>query len=303
MQHLLRKNVAIQFRERPFIYHSKGIPMTYSAEISRSSPTAFLFIVDQSGSMNDKMSSGRSKAEQVADVLNRTLATLITRCTKSEGTRNYFEIGVIGYGGNGAYNGFQGPLSSQVIHPISEIESSPLKIEERKKKVDDGAGGIIEQGIKFPVWFEPHASGGTPMCQAITKAAEELVSWCDSHPDSYPPTVLHITDGESTDGDPEQLAAQLSQIQTSDGSVLLFNLHVSTLGANPIEFPASQNNLADDYAKLLFRMSSQLPEHLIQFAQEKGFNVGMESRGFMFNADAVQIVDFFDIGTRASQLR
>uniref|UniRef100_UPI0040472424 vWA domain-containing protein n=1 Tax=Rheinheimera sp. TaxID=1869214 RepID=UPI0040472424 len=277
--------------------------MTYSAEISRSNPTAFLFLVDQSGSMDDKMSSGRSKAEQVADVLNRTLATLITRCTKSEGTRNYFEIGVIGYGGNGAYNGFQGPLGSQVLHPISAIESSPLKIEERKKKVDDGAGGIIEQGIKFPVWFEPHSSGGTPMCQAITKAAEELVSWCDTHPDCYPPTVLHITDGESTDGDPEQLAAQLSQIQTSDGSVLLFNLHVSTSGANPIEFPAAQNNLADDYAKLLFRMSSQLPEHLIRFAQEKGFKVSMESRGFMFNADAVQIVDFFDIGTRASQLR
>jgi hypothetical protein len=277
--------------------------MTYSAEISRSNPTVFLFLVDQSGSMNDKMSSGRSKAEQVADVLNRTLATLITRCTKSEGTRNYFEIGVIGYGGKGAYNGFQGPLSSQVIHPISAIESSPLKIEERKKKVDDGAGGIIEQGIKFPVWFEPQSNGGTPMCQAITKAAEELAGWCDSHLDCYPPTVLHITDGESTDGDPELLASQLSQIHTSDGSVLLFNLHVSASGANQIEFPASQNNLADDYAKLLFRMSSQLPEHLIRFAQEKGFNVGMESRGFMFNADAVQIVDFFDIGTRASQLR
>jgi hypothetical protein len=29
----------------------------------------------------------------------------------------------------------------------------------------------------------------------------------------------------------------------------------------------------------------------------------MESRGFMFNADAIQIVDFFDIGTRASTLR
>ncbi|HMN15354.1 MAG TPA: hypothetical protein PKD55_23805, partial [Bellilinea sp.] len=61
--------------------------MPYIAEISRSNPTAFLFLVDQSGSMDDKMSSGRSKAQQVADVLNRTLATLVTRCTKSEGTR------------------------------------------------------------------------------------------------------------------------------------------------------------------------------------------------------------------------
>jgi len=277
--------------------------MPYTAEISRSNPTAFLFLVDQSGSMDDRMSSGRSKAQQVADVLNRTLATLITRCTKSDGTRNYFDIGVIGYGGNGAYNGFQGALGSSVLHPISAIEASPLRIEERQKKMDDGAGGIVEQSIKFPVWFEPHASGGTPMCQAITKAAEELVAWCDSHPNSYPPTVLHITDGESTDGDPEELATQIRQIQTGDGPVLMFNLHVSTSGADPVEFPASETGPPDAYAKLLFRMSSPLPDHLIRFAQEKGFKVSMESRGFMFNADSVQIVDFFDIGTRASQLR
>jgi hypothetical protein len=92
-------------------------------------------------------------------------------------------------------------------------------------------------------------------------------------------------------------------MQTSDGPILMFNLHVSTSGASPIEFPASETGLPDVYARLLFRLSSSLPEHLIRFAQDKGFKVSMESRGFMFNADSVQIVDFFDIGTRASQLR
>lgn len=236
-------------------------------------------------------------------MLNRTLATLITRCTKAEGTRNYFDIGVIGYGGDGARNGFQGALDSSILHPISAIEAAPLRIEDRKKKMDDGAGGLVEQSVKFPVWFEPRAAGGTPMREAITRAAEELVAWCDSHPDCYPPTVLHITDGESTDGDPEDLATQLRQIQTGDGPVLIFNLHVSTSGQDPIKFPGSETGLADIYAKMLFRMSSPLPEHLIRFAQEKGFQVGMESRGFVFNAEATEIVDFFDIGTRASQLR
>ena len=84
--------------------------MAYEAQISRTNPTAFLFVVDQSGSMSDKMSSGRSKAEFVADALNRTLMNLITRCTKSEGVRDYFEIGVLGYGGQGVSNGFSGPL-------------------------------------------------------------------------------------------------------------------------------------------------------------------------------------------------
>lgn len=278
--------------------------MAYSSEISRSNPTAFLFLIDQSGSMQDKFgSSERSKAQQVADVLNRTLATLITRCTKSEGTRNYFDIGVIGYGDTSADNGFKGELAGSIFNPISSIEANPLRVEERQKKMDDGAGGIVEQSVKFPVWFEPEANGGTPMCMAITKAAEALVGWCDSHPDSYPPTILHITDGESTDGDPEQLANQLTQIQTNDGQVLLFTCHISSSSSSAIEFPASESTLPDSYAKLLFRMSSVLPEHLIKFAQSKGSSVAMESRGFLFNAEAVQLVDFFDIGTRASQLR
>lgn len=277
--------------------------MSYEAQISRSSPTAFLFVVDQSGSMSDKMSSGKSKAEFVADALNRTLMNLVTRCTKAEGVRDYFEVGVLGYGGNGVGNGFSGALGATVLNPVSAIEQNPVRVEDRKKKIDDGAGGILETSVKFPVWFEPKASGGTPMREALTRAAEELVEWCDAHPNCYPPTLLHVTDGESTDGDPEEIASHLTQIRTNDGEALMLNIHVSSLGADPIRFPSSASGLPDDYAKLLFRMSSQLPEHLIRFAQEKGHAVSIESRGFMFNAEAAEIVDFFDIGTRASQLR
>ena len=277
--------------------------MSYEAQISRTAPAAFLFVVDQSGSMSDKMSSGKSKSEFVADALNRTLVNLVTRCTKAEGVRDYFEVGVIGYGGTGVANGFSGFLGSKALSPISVIEQNPTRVEDRKKKVDDGAGGIIETVIKFPVWFEPKSSGGTPMREALTKAAEELVAWCDAHPDSYPPTVLHVTDGESTDGDPEEIATHLGGIRTNDGEVLILNIHGSALGADPIRFPSSEQGLPDNYAKMLFRMSSQLPKHLVDFAQEKELKVGVESRGFMFNAEAVEIVDFFDIGTRASQLR
>lgn len=277
--------------------------MTYEAQISRGSPTAFLFVVDQSGSMSDKMVSGKSKAEFVADALNRTLMNLVTRCTKAEGVRDYFDVGVLGYGGNGVGNGFSGALGSSVLNPISAIELNPVRVEDRKRKMDDGAGGILETSVKFPVWFEPKANGGTPMREALTRAAEELVAWCDAHPDCYPPTVLHVTDGESSDGDPEEIATHLNRIRTNDGEVLILNIHVSSLGSDAIRFPSSSSGLPDAYAQLLFRMSSQLPEHLIRFAQEKGHTVSIESRGFMFNAEAAEIVDFFDIGTRASQLR
>jgi hypothetical protein len=277
--------------------------MPYSAEINRSSPTAFIFLVDQSGSMEDKMSSGRTKAQFVADALNRTLETLITRCTGAGGTRDYFHVGVLAYGGSGVVNGFHGTLGNTILNPLSQVDANPLRLENRKKRTDDGAGGIVEQDIKFRVWFEPTASGGTPMREALTKTAEHLAAWCDSHMATYPPTVLHITDGESTDGDPEELANHVRQLATDDGQVLLLNIHVSSSGTDAIKFPSGENLLPNSYAKMLFRMSSILPGSLVKYAQEKGHIVSAESRGFMFNAEAPELVEFFDIGTRAAQLR
>lgn len=277
--------------------------MAYQAQINRATPTAFMFIVDQSGSMNDKLGGfERTKAQFVADVLNKTLFNFVTRCTRADGVRNYFEVGVIGYGAQGATNALQGNLGARMLNPISALESNPLRVESRKKKEDDGAGGIVEKSINFPVWFEPTANGGTPMCEALRKAGEELAAWCDAHPDSYPPTVLHITDGESTDGDPAALAEALQQFATNDGNVVVMNLHVSSVAGNPIPFPASENGLPDQYAKTLFRMSSQLHSNLLKLAKAEGFNVSNEARGYIFNSEASEIVAFFEIGTKAAQI-
>src|SRR4051812_9532166 len=95
--------------------------MTYAAEISRDNPTAILFIIDQSGSMDEKNEGGRSKAEFVSDVLNRTLYTLITNCSKADGVRRYFDIGVLAYSGSDVATGFGGSLSGGIIHPIAVV--------------------------------------------------------------------------------------------------------------------------------------------------------------------------------------
>jgi hypothetical protein len=141
------------------------------------------------------------------------------------------------------------------------------------------------------------------MCAALTRGAEELAAWCDAHPNCYPPTVLHVTDGESTDGDPENAANAIRQFHTHDGNVLLLNLHVSSHAGTPIRFPSVEAGLPDRYAQMLFRMSSVLPEHLVRAVNERGNIATANSRGYIFNADAAEIVDFFDIGTRATQLR
>src|SRR5258708_4444560 len=272
--------------------------MAYSGEISRDNPTCLLFVIDQSGSMDEKMVTSKSKADFVAGMLNKTIYTLITSCRRADGVRNYFDIGVIGYGGGGVAAGLRGALSGTIIHPITALDISPLRIEDRTRLDDDGAGGVIERKIKFPVWFDATSSGGTPMCAGLTKAAEAIVAWCNSHPNSYPPTILHVTDGASTDGDPDNIASALRQISTGDGECLVLNIHVSTTQGETIQFPNSDSNLPDSYAKLLFRMSSVLPSHVAKLATDKGYHIAENAHGFMFNADPKDIANFFDIGTR-----
>src|ERR1700731_342660 len=142
--------------------------MAYSAEISRSNPTCFLFVIDQSGSMGD-MFGGEivaRKADFVADVMNRTLHDLVIRCTRTEEVRNYCHISVIGYGGSGGPV-LAGPLTGRDLVPIAELADNPARIETRTKKVSDGAGGLVDTQVRFPVWLEPPIGGGTPMCQAL----------------------------------------------------------------------------------------------------------------------------------------
>ncbi len=276
----------------------------YSAEISRNNPTAFLFLIDQSGSMDSKNEFGKTLAELVSDSINKLFNDLMIKCSKSEGVRNYFDVGVIAYGNNKCSNGLKGALASSILNPISAIEENPLRIEDRIKKVSDGAGGVIEQRIKFPVWFEPVADGGTPMYQALKQAAVELVTWCDNHPDSFPPIVINITDGENTDPeDPEEIADKLKQIGTNDGEVLLFNVHITQQSSQQFLYVDSESQLPNASAKKMFRMSSTLTESMQKLAENAGYTASANSRGYCYNAEIVSLIDFLEIGTRAANLR
>ncbi len=144
--------------------------MAYQADISRSNPGCFLFLLDQSGSMADGFSggAGHSKADELATIINRLLASLVIRCSKDEGVRDYFDVGVIGYGASVKHALTLAADGSPIV-PISRLANEPLRVEDRLQKIPDGAGGLVEQTVKFPIWVDPHANGGTPMTEALTQ--------------------------------------------------------------------------------------------------------------------------------------
>jgi len=272
--------------------------MSYQAEISRASPTAILMVVDQSTSMSQRLSGGQSKAAFLADVLNKTLYTIITSCSKADGVRDYFHVGVVAYSGENARNGFAGKLAGEPLHVVSRLAEAPLRVETRTRKVAGANGDVVEQSVRFPVWFEPKSHGKTSMCAGLGAAIDIIQQWCAAHPSAFPPTVLHVTDGHPSDGNPESAADRLKTLATHDGGCLLFNLHVDAGEGEPLIFPNDERAVRDRFGKALFRMSSLLPPHAVEAAARKGYDVRPGARGFVYNAGIEAIADFFDIGTR-----
>lgn len=289
--------------------------MSYTAEISRTSPTALIFVIDRSGSMADQIPSSdppQRKSDAVADIVNNFLRNLSMKCVKEEEVRDYFHIGVIGYGQKVEMAWSGGFLNRELI-PISEMASSPARIEARTKKIPDGAGGLIEQSIKFPVWFEPVASGGTPMTSAIQMAHRLSNQWIKDNPTCFPPIVIHITDGESTDSKDGEEANRmvgeamesLKSLSSTDGNVLLFNIHLSSSrNARPISFPNNSADLPDDYARMLFEGCSELTGDMKFVAKnDHGLSVSEGSKCFVLEADIVLLIQCLDVGTKRANLR
>ena len=278
--------------------------MPYTADISRSNPACFLFLIDQSASMVMALAGqpGQRKMDRAAEAINGILNAVSLRCSQGMEIRDYFHIGVISYNTDSAgratvKSALAGTTPDQPFLLVSQVVDL-AEVEDRQVREPDGAGGLVEVTRKVPVWFRPSAEYGTPMCEALGIASRCLQSWINNYPDAFPPIVINITDGAATDGNPESLAGEIMSLATTDGNVLVFNVHLSEVAAMPVQYPDREDGLPDDLAKRLFRMSSVLPESSRNLAATLDLAVNEDSRGFVFNSDMAALVQFLDIGTR-----
>ncbi|MDQ1729930.1 MAG: hypothetical protein QOK10_89 [Pseudonocardiales bacterium] len=268
----------------------------YSQPIDRHHPGCILFLVDQSASMQDRFAGGlQSKATALSLAVNRLIRNLVLQCQRGEEVRDYYHLGLVGYG-KSVGPVFGGDLAGQQLVPISVIADYPLRM------ATDSLPGNPEVSVDLPVWIDPVADGGTPMTAAVNLAGSIIVEWANSHLDSFPPIVVNISDGEATDGDPRSIAAQLREIRTTDGTLLLFNVNLSDQALTPIEYPNSPVGLPNPYAIGLFEMSSELTPYMMAVARGMDLPVESGARGFVFNADAAKLSEFLDVGTRVSQV-
>ena len=150
----------------------------YTQSITRSHRTAFILAIDQSGSMAEKLLfRGRqaTKAEAVAEVTNRLLFELIERARRSDEVRDYYDIAVLGYSGDGIVSLLNDP---EPLVPVSRLAALPVDFAETvvERRMPDGEATFRK--ISMPAWIAPKAVGQTPMYEALLQIRDLTQAWC-----------------------------------------------------------------------------------------------------------------------------
>ena len=258
---------------------------SYIKLIGTSSPGLIMILLDQSGSMSES-----NKAQDAAKAVNRVIYEIMLASRAGEIIKPRCYVGIIGYG--------------EIVYPIvggtiAEVAAKPMRIEQIEKKVADGAGGMVSIKMDMPVWVEPKAGSGTPMAEAFEQAYSIIEKWIQSNPNSFPPIIINVTDGEPNDHTSARVAAEkVMNLGTSDGKVLLFNAHIT--GTNlptEIQLPSNTSEIADQYAKFLFDISSEIPPRLLQAAQDLGLKPQPNARGLVFNATTETLIKLLTFGS------
>lgn len=280
--------------------------MPYRRSVGSDHPGLFVFLLDCSGSMaapwpGDSASSGMIKAEFVANVFNKTVREFGAISLN----KRRCDIAVIGYDSSaGATSLWEGKLAGQDAVSIVDIVNNPIGTFEREEQKADPELGVITVKRKIDYWLKPTTGGSTPMGMGLAKARYIIEKWLtnEAHMNSFPPVVIHVTDG-IPDSSERQLALdeaeKIKSLATSDGNVLIFTVHLPDGNGKTVLFPGTESDLpaADASAKLLYTMSSMLPDEMMGNALEAGLPVSHGCRLMVLNADAMAAAKMIQFGS------
>ncbi len=285
--------------------------MNYTQSITRRHRTAFVIAIDQSGSMAEELEfRGRrlSKAAAVAEVTNSLLSELLLRATREGEVRDYYDIAVIGYSGDGVRSLLR---TDETFVPVTVVATSARNTRTAtvERRLPDGQPALNEVTVRE--WIAPAATGQTPMYEALLHVHDLVEAWCrrPEHRESFPPLIFNITDGEASDSDEEELceiAGRIRELGTGDGRALLVNIHIASGNAAPARIFLTEEEAAynNRYARLLYDISSPMPplfEEAIRSLRDD--RASGPFRGMCYNASITELLSILNVGSISVNLQ
>jgi hypothetical protein len=240
----------------------------YEQRWTISTPGLLIILLDQSDSMFLPYDGTESRIEVATKIVNRFIDNLvdINFNFDSDAPKNRCFISVIGYNHN-----FKDLCSCW----LKDVESKSLRYESSKKKMPDGAGGIVEVDAQQPVWVEVAKTGGSSNMDGVFQLAKELTQkWISDNPQYPSPVIFNISDGvprccgkdlHKYMDETTRIAKEIMAMSNDVGdNVLLFNIHVDELRNYSIVFPNNRSELNQKKDLFLFDISSEVPDSVMK---------------------------------------
>lgn len=266
---------------------------------SSATPGLLIILLDQSGSMmSDYESTTRTKFATLA--VNKVIDNIIQKNFDGDAPKNRCFISVIGYNHN---------VKELCSSWLKDLDANPLRYETLKKKTPDGTGGLVEVEVKQPIWVDPiDKDGATNMLGAFQLAKDLVKKWMADNADGPAPVIINISDGVPyyEGKDPRTcmkeivvLANEIKNLSNNDGNVLIFNAQIDSVPTSV--FPAGRDEIAQEAGQFLYDITSEVPESYKAAAAKNELPTKDGSRGCIFGADGVQLIQLIDFGSSKGQ--
>lgn len=284
----------------------------YQQSITHLNRSAVIIAIDCSVSMQSwtyLRHTRMRKMEAAALITNYTIDEIVVRATRGNEIRNYYDIAVVGYSGDGV-EVIIGDHSDNLVDIKSLFEVMPqpscYQITQQNSK-----GEAITTPLTLHEWVKPKACGTTPLYEALILIKSMLSDWCNNphNRHSFPPLVINISDGCCSDGDYNEvveIAKDIQVLRTTDGTTTFVNILLTTdreIREEPLMFPSlDEFTPSTDEEQLLHEMSSILPSELDDaLCKLTGYKSNKTRKCFARNASICEILAMADIGTEGCQ--
>lgn len=284
-------------------------PNSFARAVTREHRAAYVLLLDLSRSMNSVIDYNNGKytmLQVVAKCANTLLQELYMRSNSSGEPRNYFDIAILCYSGNGVQT-IHGSLENPfvAITELDEVNALNMRALTPLDHVED-YDALSRQNTLIA------AGGHTPMYEMYDYLKDILSAWCarEENRESVPPVVINITDGYSSDCDSlhiVEICNEIKSIQTNDGGVLSINIQLSNeLDATPTLFPTDEEMLSSRnyYLRSMGRASSIMPNVFLPLIHElRPRHRDNKYRGIGCNTSVVDLISMMNIGTTSVEVR
>lgn len=225
----------------------------YKTLATSRTPALIIYVIDISSSMASPL-GGVSRIEVVKNVLKSTFKKMIERSLRGPEIVPRYRVAIYAYS-DGVYDIYNG---AKTIDEIAKIGIPDL----------------------YPMNHTDTASAFL----AVEEFLKQEIPNIQDHP---APLICHITDGHYTGANPIPIVQRILDMRVKDGNVLIENILISDdVLVKPIQSikkwrgVRSEPEIKDEYAKVLFDISSTIPDSIRSLMAEYGYDISPNAKMF-----------------------